>query len=66
MATPCFTGSTASLGQWYRLISPAGGAVTLDTAGSSFDTVLTVLRLDASGFVTQACNDDTVGSAAQR
>ena len=35
--------------------------VTLNTTGSSFDTMLTVIRLTASGFVIQACNDDATG-----
>ena len=57
MPTPC-SPSSASLGQWYRVVSPTGGLVTLNTATTTFDTVLTVLRLDPSGFVIQACNDD--------
>ncbi len=57
MTTPCGY-SSASLGQWYRLIPGTGGVVTLNTAGSNFDTTLSVVRLTASGFVVQACNDD--------
>ncbi len=64
MATPCGF-SSASLGQWYRIIPTSGSLVTLNTAGSNFDTTLTVIRLDASGFALQACNDDA-NSGPQR
>ena len=68
LASPCFPNSSSSQGPWYRLItpSPTGGVVTISTATSTFDTVLTVLRLEASGFVTEACNDDIAGGTTSQ
>jgi hypothetical protein len=45
---------------WWRWTPPAGGCVFVDTAGSSFDTVLCVYRGTALGNLVTVgvCNDD--------
>jgi hypothetical protein len=48
--------------RWYRIVG-AGAAVTLDTAGSSFDTVLGIY--DANGLRPLACADDGKGGSPQ-
>lgn len=42
---------------WYTFVG-TGGPVTIDTAGSNFDTVLAVYTSDAGGFTEVACVDD--------
>ena len=56
---PACAASSQSSHQWYRLASSTGGLVSLDTTGSTYDTVITVIRLTGAGFVTEACADDT-------
>jgi len=52
-------GGTRSI--WYQWTSPSTGSVTLDTAGSSFDTVLGVYTGNAVNALTPiAQNDDVV------
>ena len=47
---------------WYKFTAPANGEVTVDTIGSSYDTVLAAYSVDTgtcSGTFTQVdCNDD--------
>ncbi len=50
---------------WYRYISPSNGVITINTCGSSFDTVLAVYTgtqqaCPASPLALVACNDDSV------
>ncbi len=50
-------GSTSSI--WYRWTAPASGTVRLDTAGSTFDTVLAVYTgTDLDNLTGVAANDD--------
>jgi hypothetical protein len=42
---------------WFTL-EGTGGTVTVDTAGSNFDTTLAVYTRDGSNFTEVACNDD--------
>jgi hypothetical protein len=42
---------------WYT-ITGTGGTITLDTAGSDFDTVVAVYVLDGADLVEVDCNDD--------
>lgn len=53
---------------WYEWTAPGGGAVTLDTLGSGFDTVLAVHVGNALESLTLvACNDDAaLGTPASR
>jgi hypothetical protein len=47
---------------WFNWTAPAGGAVSLDTCGSDFDTFLGVYTGSALGALTQvAVNDDSPG-----
>jgi hypothetical protein len=43
---------------WYNWTAPCDGSLTLDTCGTSFDTVLTVYRGGCGAFQELACNDD--------
>ena len=43
---------------WYWFSTPADGTLTFSTAGSGFDTVLSVYRYDATALTEVACNDD--------
>jgi hypothetical protein len=45
---------------WYA-VAGTGGDVTVDTAGSDFDTVLGVYTSDGTGFAQVACVDDVYG-----
>ena len=53
---------------WYK-ITGTGAPVTIDTAGSNFDTVIGVFQRDGSAYTELACNDDVlsepVGSTYQ-
>jgi hypothetical protein len=53
---------------WYK-ITGTGAPVTIDTAGSNFDTVVGVFQRDGSDFTELACDDDVlyqpVGSTFQ-
>lgn len=63
-AHPCGSStSSSSVGRndvWWRFSPPASGTVTIDTCGSSFDTVLSV-HTDCPGTPANdvVCNDDT-------
>ena len=47
---------------WWRWTAPADGPVTIDTAGSSFDTVLAVyVGSDLASLTEVATNDDSLG-----
>jgi hypothetical protein len=43
---------------WFKFNSPFSGLVTIDTAGSTFDTVLAVYSGGCAAPVQLACNDD--------
>lgn len=46
---------------WYRFTAPADGAVTVSTAGSSYDTVLSAYTGACGALAATACNDDGNG-----
>jgi hypothetical protein len=47
---------------WFKLVAPAPGGVSVDTFGSSFDTMLAVYTgTSLADLVPVACNDDTNG-----
>lgn len=60
--TTCPEGELDAMGRtlWYT-IEGTGGEVTIDTAGSNFDTVLAVYRLDGTELTEVACIDDVFG-----
>ncbi|MBE2234386.1 MAG: hypothetical protein IAE85_12915, partial [Anaerolinea sp.] len=43
---------------WYRFTAPGDGFVTLNTAGSDFDTVLAVWQEGQGSLASRGCNDD--------
>ncbi len=43
---------------WYRFTAPGDGFVTLNTAGSDFDTVLAVWQEGQGGLLSRGCNDN--------
>jgi len=53
-------GCDASFGKgvWYAFTPSASGAVTINTCGSDFDTVLTAYIGSCGGLTAIACNDD--------
>lgn len=57
----CPEGPRDDLGHtlWYR-IAGTGGPVTVDTAGSDFDTVVAVYAEDDPGLTEVGCNDDVL------
>lgn len=51
---------------WYRLVAGGSGSVTVDTVGSSYDTILTVVTGAPGSFTEVVCNDDiTTGIVVQ-
>ncbi len=59
----CTRGGAAQNGRsvWYRLVAPADGTVSLSTAGSTYDTVLSAYIGACGGLAAVACNDDAAG-----
>ena len=56
---PAHAGDAGGKSVWYRWTAPAGGQVTIDTAGSNFDTLLGVYTGGAvNGLSVIASNDD--------
>ena len=56
-------GSARSI--WYRWTAPAGGTLTLNTQGSSYDTLLAVYTGSAVSSLTQRAVNDDSGSGAR-
>lgn len=57
-----FTSQPARRSIWYKFVSPITGQMTIDTSGSSFDTLLAAYTGGAIGSLTQlASNDDASG-----
>ena len=64
---PIHGGIGAGASLWWRWTAPASGTVTVDTCGSTFDTVLAVYR-DATSLATLtnlASSDDACGTASR-
>lgn len=62
---PSHGGSGASASIWYRWTAPATGTLTLDTRGSTFDTLLGAYTGNTvAGLSTLAENDDVEAGAA--
>ncbi len=63
---PNHAGSSGGRSVWWRWTAPSSGAVTIDTFGSNFDTLLGVYRgTQLSMLTTVASNDDTGGRQSQ-
>jgi hypothetical protein len=55
---PCTTDRNSNT-VWYAYTPPGAGTIVVDTAGSSYDTVLTAYTGGCGALVPVACNDDT-------
>ena len=63
---PNHAGNAGGHSIWYRWTAPAGGTVTIDTIGSSFDTLLAVYTGTAlTALTTIASNDDASGTQSR-
>ena len=49
---------------WFRLLSPLAGTITISTAGSTYDTVLSAFTGRCGGLAAVGCNDDDGGDLA--
>lgn len=59
---PNHSGTAGGASVWFRWTAPAGGPVTIATAGSTFDTLLAVYTgATVSGLTPVASNDDVGG-----
>jgi Calcineurin-like phosphoesterase len=59
---PNHAGNSGGASIWYRWTAPSAGSVTIDTTGSSFDTLLGVYTGSAvNALTTIASNDDCCG-----
>jgi len=47
---------------WYRWVAPSNGTLSIDTIGSSYDTVLAVWKGNLGALTSVACDDDSGGS----
>ena len=64
---PRHAGNRGTSSAWYRWTAPASGTLTVDTAGSAFDTVLGVYTGSGIGaLVERASNDDSGTSRTSR
>ncbi len=63
MTTGCGSNSRKqqSASAWFQLAPSTSGTLSLDTQGSSYDTVLAVLTGSPGSFTVIACNDDVGG-----
>ncbi len=61
---PCTSGITAGVFRtiWYRFTPAANTTITADTAGSAYDTILSIWTGNPGSFVSVACDDDGVGT----
>jgi hypothetical protein len=64
---PAHAGVAGGHSVWWTWTAPAGGTVSMDTAGSGFDTLLAVYRGTVLESLTPAAsNDDAPGTASSR
>lgn len=52
----CFPGRRQNV--WYRFVAPVNGTVTVDTYGSTYDTVVGVYQGPCGRLIELACNDN--------
>jgi hypothetical protein len=62
---PSHAGNAGGASVWYRWTAPADATVTIETAGSSFDTLLAVYRGTAVNALTQVAANDDVSSSVR-
>ena len=60
---PAHSGNNASRSLWWSWTAPHSGSVTIDTEGSSFDTVLAVYSGDALDSLGEVASNDDFGNA---
>ena len=60
--------SSRAKSMWYRFTAPATGTVTVNTFGSSYDTILAAYTGTCGGFslLPGGCNDDSSGALQSR
>jgi hypothetical protein len=58
--------ATAAHSVWYSFTAGSDGVVTASTAGSSFDTILTVFTGSCAAPSEVACNDDSAGTTQSK
>ncbi|MDQ2982478.1 MAG: metallophosphoesterase [Actinomycetota bacterium] len=64
---PSHGGNAGGASVWYRWTAPSSGTLTVDTIGSSFDTLLAVYSGSAVNALTRlASNDDYNGASTSR
>jgi hypothetical protein len=63
LGEPAHAGNGGGASVWYRWTAPASATVTIETAGSSFDTLLAVYRGSAVNALTQVAASDDVSSS---
>ena len=65
---PCGTGGQQGHSLWYRFVAPQSGTMMVDTAGSSFDTVLSAYEGACPAVSALTCDDDdpTTGALTSR
>ncbi len=61
----CTTSGRNGHSVWYRLIAPGDGVLTVSTAGSSYDTVVSVHTGSCGALAAVACGDDGAGLQSQ-
>jgi hypothetical protein len=62
---PAHDGTAATRSLWWTWTAPASGVLTLDTDGSSFDTLLAVYTGSALASLTLQASDDDSGDGSQ-
>ncbi|WP_198289166.1 S8 family peptidase [Methyloversatilis thermotolerans] len=62
---PAHDGTAATRSLWWTWTAPASGVLTLDTNGSSFDTMLAVYTGSALASLTLRASDDDSGDGSQ-
>ncbi|MFM6175821.1 MAG: IPT/TIG domain-containing protein, partial [Sphaerospermopsis kisseleviana] len=60
---PSHFSSTGTRSVWWRWTAPASGTLTVDTVGSSFDTILAVYTGNAVNALTRLASDDDSGGS---
>jgi hypothetical protein len=60
---PAHAGNAGGRSVWFKWTAPAGGTVTFDTLGSSFDTLLAVYTGSSVGALTLVVSDDNGGGS---
>lgn len=62
---PAMCAGTGSRTVWYRYNAVSDGTLTLDTVGSTYDTVMAAYTGSRGNLAELGCNNDTAGSASR-